>query len=486
MSVDDEKKSEAEKAAADDASATPANDDAAADRAFAKGAPKDKKDAPAPEPEPRPEPAPQPTPTPASGAEPVGVSPSFVVFSVGAVFVLAVLIVTFFDRPDAPRQPATLSAESERILGETATAEEDAAAPAETATLETPDEPAAPETTAAKASNDVADASAAAKDAAQTAVASNDPEADAEADAETPEADASAAETPDAARVENNVADAAKAASAAQAEQQAPAPVESAPVESAASDSAASDPEADGARAIADADAVNDEIANLRAEFERQATAFAASLGDGGDAAAQGENAAALERTAQRIAALERSIQTGAEGAGGLSDRAAAALAIANLDRAAAAGRPFADELAALRDMGFDAPTSAALTGAAALGLAPLDDLRLRFEPTVRAALAAAARENAGGPLGELAASVSEIAGSRPTNPVEGDAPAAVISRAEAKLANGDLAGSIVELSALSGAPAAAFTPWRKDATARRDALAAIAQLNAALVERGR
>ena len=49
----------------------------------------------------------------------------------------------------------------------------------------------------------------------------------------------------------------------------------------------------------------------------------------------------------------------------------------------------------------------------------------------------------------------------------EGDHAAARVARAEARLADGDLAGAVAELEGLEGAPAAAAAPWLEQARTR-------------------
>jgi hypothetical protein len=61
----------------------------------------------------------------------------------------------------------------------------------------------------------------------------------------------------------------------------------------------------------------------------------------------------------------------------------------------------------------------------------------------------------------------------------EGDHAAARVARAEARLADGDLAGAVAELEGLEGAPAEAAAPWLEQARTRLAAENALQGLRA-------
>ncbi|MEZ5983836.1 MAG: hypothetical protein R3C54_16160 [Parvularculaceae bacterium] len=69
----------------------------------------------------------------------------------------------------------------------------------------------------------------------------------------------------------------------------------------------------------------------------------------------------------------------------------------------------------------------------------------------------------------------------RPAHPQEGASTGAVISRAEARLAADDLAGTVSELQGLEGAALETIGPWLDDAKARAGADAALAALSGSL-----
>jgi len=72
-------------------------------------------------------------------------------------------------------------------------------------------------------------------------------------------------------------------------------------------------------------------------------------------------------------------------------------------------------------------------------------------------------------------------AGARSLPPKDGDDPDAVLSRAEAAVARGDMVSAITELQALPEAGQAAMAGWLARAETRRDALAAATELAAQL-----
>jgi hypothetical protein len=71
--------------------------------------------------------------------------------------------------------------------------------------------------------------------------------------------------------------------------------------------------------------------------------------------------------------------------------------------------------------------------------------------------------------------------GVRSLEPREGDDADAILSRAEAALAEGRLGDALAEIETLPEGARAAMSGWAAEATARRDALAAAEALSAEL-----
>lgn len=209
-------------------------------------------------------------------------------------------------------------------------------------------------------------------------------------------------------------------------------------------------------------------MADLAALKEQVAT-----LGTGGtvpaDVIAAAESAEArLQEAEARAAALAQE----AEAAAAASRRAAA------LDRIAAAldsGAPYA---AALRDLGGDVPP--ALADNAGAGLPTVPELHDAFPAVARASLEAALRANMGESWTDRVSNfLRSQTGLRSLTPREGDDPDAILSRAEAALAAGDVAAAITELDAMPEAGKPALEDWLASARLRVEAEAAFAALAA-------
>ncbi len=164
-----------------------------------------------------------------------------------------------------------------------------------------------------------------------------------------------------------------------------------------------------------------------------------------------------------------------------LSDAAARrALLAQSLRAAAAAGQPFAAELAGLKGLGADDAALAALEPFAARGLPSAADLRREFDPVGRAILAAAdlaPGDRHSGMLERLQASAERLVRVRPVAEGPGQDAPAVVARIHAQLGRGDVAAAVGEVNALPPAlrdPAAA---WLKHAQAHLDGLEAARRL---------
>lgn len=155
--------------------------------------------------------------------------------------------------------------------------------------------------------------------------------------------------------------------------------------------------------------------------------------------------------------------------------RARATLALNALSQKALLGGAFRNELDAYKSLDPEAPVLAVLDLHADEGLAAVADLKARFLELRDAALARARIENARGPFARLGANIASLVNLRPAAPLAGASAAAVLSRAEWKIAADDLAGALAELRGLTGGARAVFAPWMLDAEARLGAEAALA-----------
>lgn len=247
-----------------------------------------------------------------------------------------------------------------------------------------------------------------------------------------------------------------------------------------------------------------------------------AALEEGVAAAPSAGGGAGVAGLADRIDALERAVAAAPEGvalgaleskierlialAGNLVSRIAALerrstpvagkspallLAVGQLRAALRGSGPFDVELDALRAVAADDPEVsgavaalvAALTERAREGVPTLDVLRAGFAaiagPVVRA-------DDAPEEASRVERWISRFTSLVTVRPVGGDVPGdsadAVVARAEARLAEGDLAAAVAEVEGLEGAPAEAAADWLAAARARLAAERALAALDARAV----
>ena len=193
---------------------------------------------------------------------------------------------------------------------------------------------------------------------------------------------------------------------------------------------------------------------------------------------------AALDEAALRIEAAEtdaREARASAEqirneDASASERQMKAAFALSALSRAVDQGAPFAEELSIMSQ--FDA-AAGALEAHAQTGVATDADLRARFGAAARAALSAAALEEADSGPARLMARARNLVSLRPARPTDGDAPGAVLSRAEHALEQGEITFALLQLEDLPLAAQAAMADWIEDARARAEAQSALTALAA-------
>ena len=157
------------------------------------------------------------------------------------------------------------------------------------------------------------------------------------------------------------------------------------------------------------------------------------------------------------------------------------ALGLRELDRALQGSAPFSAELSALEELTGDDPAFAILRAHAADGIPSEATLRLQFPAAARAILNADKAGTDASWLNRLWASLRSLFMLRPTGDVLGDDTAAIVARAEARLAAGDLYAAVQQLAALQGPAAAAAQDWLAPANARLAAQQAMAGLTAQL-----
>jgi hypothetical protein len=178
------------------------------------------------------------------------------------------------------------------------------------------------------------------------------------------------------------------------------------------------------------------------------------------------------------VQALEQRLAEAEKRAGG---EEVLMLAVGQLRAALARGAPFRQELSALEDLSAEdedlAETIAPLWPYAAIGVETEADLRARFESLAPEVLSAD-QAASGGWTDRVLAKLNEVVTIRRVGgDVAGDGAGALLARAEARLAAGDLAGAVEILGGLKGPAAEAAAPWLADARARLAADKAVAAL---------
>jgi hypothetical protein len=144
--------------------------------------------------------------------------------------------------------------------------------------------------------------------------------------------------------------------------------------------------------------------------------------------------------------------------------------ALGRVQAALDSGAPYAS---ALQDLGTEVP--AVLQDAAASGLPTLASLQDSFPDAARLALEAALKENTGESWADRVATfLRSQTGARSLAPREGSDPDAILSRAEAALAAGQVALALTEVAALPDVAQSAMKVWRETAEKRLAAEAAV------------
>jgi uroporphyrinogen-III synthase len=189
----------------------------------------------------------------------------------------------------------------------------------------------------------------------------------------------------------------------------------------------------------------------------------------------------ALESEVAALAARLNQIDTG-----GATGAATLLLAVGQLRAAVDAG-PFADELAAVAALAGESGEIATLldplAAAAETGTVSLETLRARFDRAAVAVLRADAAPAEGGWLDHALAEVKGLVTVRRVGAdIAGDGADAVLARAEARLADGDVAGAVALVESLTTAAAAG--DWLADARAHAEARAALDALTRAALAR--
>ena len=178
-----------------------------------------------------------------------------------------------------------------------------------------------------------------------------------------------------------------------------------------------------------------------------------------------------LDDALARLGAAEADATTRASEAEAAAQAAARSKALDALAAAVATGQPFTDELQGVND----STLTQALSPLAESGSPTLAQLQSAFPEAARATLRAARDLSTEGGWGDrMVDFLAAQTGARPLTPLEGDAPDAVLSRAEFALSEGRVADALTELDPLDPAVKAPLDPWIAQAKAHLAANAAL------------
>lgn len=196
----------------------------------------------------------------------------------------------------------------------------------------------------------------------------------------------------------------------------------------------------------------------------------------------QDENAVMAQDIAAMADAAEARITEAEARADQAADTAQAQAALSQLRIAIAGGTPFAEPLAQVAEAyAIDVPAD--VQSASETGVPTLAEIEAAFPSAARAALPLALQANADGATGgeRVSAFLRSQIGGRSLEARDGDDPDAVLSRAGAAVATGDLAAALTELQTLPDPAQAAMSDWVGLAQTRMTTLEALDGLSAVL-----
>ena len=197
--------------------------------------------------------------------------------------------------------------------------------------------------------------------------------------------------------------------------------------------------------------------------------------------AAQQEQMADLREQAQAdLEAARNEARQVEQSATEAARQATARAALARVEAAVDSGSPLEAPLNDLDAAGVEIPEP--LASQAADGVPTIADLRESFPEAARRALAVARSEGlADEGTNMFSAFLREQLDVRSVEPREGDDPDAILSRAEAALAENRLADALAQIEALPEIVRAEMSDWTGTAQARSEALAAVEAIEQSL-----
>ena len=243
------------------------------------------------------------------------------------------------------------------------------------------------------------------------------------------------------------------------------------------------------ATAEAEAKALGDTLAALNRRLDDIAVTARGALAraDAASAAADASKKAAqtgvergdLDALANRLAGLERAVKSlgddVARRTSSADDRAARMAVAAEALRAVVErGAPYQAELAAMKSLGVEQSALAPLDPFATDGIPGTAALARELAALTPALLrASGAAPGEGSFLGRMEMSAQKLVRITPVDAPPGDDAAAVLARANAAAARGDLDAALADIARLPEAERSLAEPWTKKMQARESAIAA-------------
>lgn len=164
-----------------------------------------------------------------------------------------------------------------------------------------------------------------------------------------------------------------------------------------------------------------------------------------------------------RVAAAEAKVSSATVPSGGAA--ATRALALASLRRSADDGKPFAADVDMMASLGIAGEDVAALRPLADKGVESTNAIAAEFPPVAELILAATASSDPN--AGFFHRLLDSLVTIRPTGPMPGNDPSAIVSRMNDDVAKSDLAAALSERNALPEAGRAASADWAAKAADR-------------------
>ena len=226
-------------------------------------------------------------------------------------------------------------------------------------------------------------------------------------------------------------------------------------------------------------DAALGKITTRLTALERAATTAAdGTVPDAALAGLQSQLDQLSETTSERLAALTGELEAIAAAPPAPEPQGASpGDSLTDIGAALQSGAPYATSLMVLKETSSGSEDLIERLARYSDGVPTLASLQSRYPDAARAALAAARTDDAAAGEGGFTAFVKGQLGMRSLTPQAGTDPDAILSRAEAALAGGDLATTLSELSLLPDSAKSAMSDWLADAETRQDALSAFGDL---------